>query len=181
MIVNENLLKGYSGTHKVEAKNNGVAQDNYNYKPIVIPTNLKENQEYTLCFKLKQFNGSGEFSIRLYDMETKKLSGGASFRVSDEKIYFNFVYKAELTENLLIYNDILGQTRGVGLELNDIILVEGHFERGVNEIVYLPHKEDVKADNQAIFPIGGGYSKRCIHSELKTSRFRPVKFGGALC
>lgn len=157
MIVKENLLLGYGGTHIVEARNNGTVSDNFNYKQIDIPTNLEENQKYTLCFKLKQFNGSGEFSIKLYDKEHMKFDRETNLQVDDERMYFNFVYRAGITEHLLIYNDISGQTRGVGLELKDIILVEGHFERGVNEITYLPHKEDVKAENQAIFPIGGGY------------------------
>ena len=155
MIINENLLLGYGGTHIVEAKNTGAALDNFNYEQIDLPTNLKENQEYTLCFKLKQFNGSGEFSIKLYNNEHTKLAGETNLQVDDKRMYFNFVYRAGITEHILIYNDISGQTRGVGLELKDIILVEGYFERGVNEIVYLPHKQDVKPDNQAIFPIGG--------------------------
>lgn len=157
MIVKENVLLGYGGTHIVEARNKGTASDNFNYKQIDIPTNLKENQKYTLCFKLKQLNGSGEFSIMLYNKENTKSAGGAKLQVDDERMYFNFVYRAGITEQILIYNDLSGQTRGVGLELKDIILVEGQFERGVNEIVYLPHKKDVKAENQAIFPIGGGY------------------------
>ena len=165
--VKENLLKGYIGTHLVEATNKGVASDNYNYKLIVIPTNLGENQEYTLCFKSKQFKGSGEFNIMLYNKGNIKSAGGARLQANKEKQYFNFIYRREITEQLLIYTDIVGQTRGVGLELKDIVLVEGHFERGVNEIVYLPHKEDVKADNQAIFPIGGGITKSTLYRGYK--------------
>lgn len=157
MIVKENLLLGYGGTNIVEARNKGVASDNFNYKRIDMPTNCKENQKYTLCFKLKQLNGSGEFSISLYNKGNTKSAGRAELQVDDERMYFNFIYRAGITERILIYNDVAGQTRGVGLELKDIILVEGHFERGGNEIVYLPHKEDVKPENQAIFPIGGGY------------------------
>lgn len=157
MIVKENVLLGYGGTHIVEARNKGTKSDNFNYKRIDIPTNLKENQKYTLCFKLKQLNGSGELTIKLYNKENTKLDRGADLQVDDERMYFNFVYRAGITEHILIYSDISGQTRGVGLELKDIILVEGQFERGVNEIVYLPHKKDVKAENQAVFPIGGGY------------------------
>lgn len=169
--VNENLIGGYSGTHIIEAKNTGKSSDNYNYKEIAIPTDCKENQEYTCCFKAKQFNGSGEFSINLFDKYNKKSAGLTGIKVSNENVYFNFKYRAGITEHLLIYTDISGHTRGVGLELKDIILVKGHFERGGNEIVYLPHKEDVKLENQAIFPIGGGITKS-THSS---------KFGGALC
>lgn len=167
MIVKENLLLGYGGTHIVEARNEGTQSDNFNYKQINIPTNLKENQKYTLCFKLKQLNGSGEFSIKLYNKEHTKIAGETDLQVDDERMYFNFVYRAGFTEHILIYNDISGQTRGVGLELKDTVLVEGHFERGGNEIVYLPHKEEVKPDNQAIFPIGGGTAKSSLYSGNK--------------
>ena len=170
MIVKENLLSGYGGTHFVEAKNSGVASDNYNYKEIAIPTDCKKNQEYTCCFKVKQFNGSGEFSINIFDKYNKKSAGLTRIKVSNENVYFNFKYRAGITEHLLIYTDISGQTRGVGLELKDIILVEGHFERGGNEIVYLPHKEDVKAENQAIYPIGGGITKSTLYSGYKGVR-----------
>lgn len=44
----------------------------------------------------------------------------------------------------------------------------------------IPNEKDIKADNQAVYP-AGGYSKRCIHSNIKTSRNRPVKFGGGIC
>lgn len=167
MIVKENVLLGYGGTHIVEARNKGTASDNFNYKQIDIPTNLKENQKYTLCFKLKQLNGSGEFSIMLYNKGNTKSAGGAKLQVDDERMYFNFVYRAGITERILIYNDLSGQTRDVGLELKDIILVEGQFAREGNEIVYLPHEQDVKPENQAIFPIGGGITKSTLYRGYK--------------
>lgn len=180
--VKENLLKGYKGIHKIKALNNGVASDNYNYRQITIPTSLEENQKYTFCFSFKQFNGSGIFSIMLFDKNNTKSAGSARLNVIDGRFYFNFTYRAGITVNLLIYTDVSGETRGVGAEIKDMIIVDGYFDKNGEEIVYLPHKEDVKPENQAIFPIGGGVrSKRFIHSNLKTSRNRPVKFGGALC
>lgn len=159
MIVKENLLLGYGGTHILEARNTGAEQDNYNYQQINIPTNLKENQTYTLCFKLKQLNGSGEFSIMLYDEGKINYDANVILQLDDERMYFNFVYRAGITEEILIYCDIAGQTRGVGLELKDIILVEGHFERGGNEIVYLPHKDDLPEDKQPLLPPEGNYKE----------------------
>lgn len=155
MIVNENLLKGYSGTHKIEPRNKGIENDNYNYLPITIPDTLEENQKYTFCFRFKQFNGNGEFSVGLYDKTHMKRAGIAEFNISDNTHYFNFTYLAGITEHILIYADIAGETRGVGAEIKDMILVDGYHEKTDQEIVYLPNKEDVKADNQAVFVAGG--------------------------
>ena len=153
--IKDNLLKGYSGTLKIEARNTGNSVDNYQFKPVWIPSNLRENQEYTLCLRTKQYDGSGKFSVRVSNSSYTVFPYDASFLANEEKVYFNFVYNPGITEKLLIYTDISGNTRGVALDIKDIVLVEGHFERGVNEILYLPYKEELKADNQAIFPIGG--------------------------
>ena len=157
MIVSENLLKGNSGTHKVELKNKGTASDNYNYLKITAPATLEENQKYTFCFRFKQFNGSGEFSVMLYDKDNIKRFGSARLNVSDDRHYFNFIYRAGLTINLLVYVDLSGETRGAGAEIKDMIIVDGYYEKTGKEIIYLPNKNDVKPENQAIFPIGGGY------------------------
>lgn len=155
--VKDNLLKSYSGTHKVEPRNAGIASDNYNYLQITIPDTLKENQEYTFCFKLKQFNGSREFSVMLYDKDHIKSAGASRFNVSDGRSYFNFIYREGVTVDILVYVDMSGETRGVGAEIKDMIIVEGYHKNTDEEVVYLPNQDDVKADNQAIFPIGGGY------------------------
>ena len=51
-------------------------------------------------------------------------------------------------------------------------ITEFKIEEGDQMTPYLPHKSNVKAENQAVFPVGGGYSKRYIHSSPR---------GGALC
>lgn len=157
--VKENLLKDNSGTHKVEPRNKGTASDNYNYLQITIPDKFEENQKYTFCFRFKQFNGSGEFEVKLYNKDNTKSAGSKRCNVNDGRFYFNFIYRAGVTVNLLVYVDIAGETRGVGAEVKDMIIVEGYHEKTGGEIVYLPNKNDVKADNQAIFPIGGGTFK----------------------
>lgn len=162
--VRENLLKDHSGTYKITARNTGESVDNYQFKMVIIPTELRENQEYTFCLRAKQYGGSGKFSIRVTDVNYTRFPFDASLQANEEKVYFNFVYRPGITEKLLIYSDIHGNTRGVELDIKDIVLVEGRFERGVNEIVYLPYKEDVKAENQAIFPSGGGITKSTLYS-----------------
>lgn len=165
--VKENLLKGYSGTHKIEPKNNGTASDNFNYQKIIIPATLEENQKYTFCFRFKQFNGSGEFSVHVYDKNNIKFAGITKFNVNDSRFYFHFTYREGVTVNLLVYADVPGETRGVGAEIKDMIIVDGYHEETGGEIVYLPSKNDVKAENQAIFPIGGGITKSSLYRRCK--------------
>ena len=165
--VRENLLKGNSGTYKITARNTGEPVDNNQFKVVVIPTELREDQEYTFCLRAKQYGGSGKFSTRVTNLNYTSFPFEASLQANEEKVYFNFIYRPGITKKLLVYSDIHGNTRGVGMDFKDIILVEGHFERGVNEIVYLPHKEDVKSENQAIFPVGGGITKSTLYRGYK--------------
>lgn len=155
MIVKENVLLGYGGTYKVAPRNKGTALDNFNYQQITIPDTLEENQKYAFCFRFKQFNGSGDFSVMLYDKDHIKNFDSARLNVSDDRHFFDFVYRAGLTIHLLVYVDIAGETRGIGAEVKDMMIVNGHYEKTGEEIVYLPNKNNVESDNQAIFPIGG--------------------------
>ena len=155
--VKENLLKGYSGTYKLEARNGGDNSDNFSYRMVIIPTTLEENQQYTFCFKFKQYNGSGNFTVAIFDKINKTAAVRTIYEVSDKQMFINFTYKKGVTDNILIYTDVAGETRGIGAETKDMILLDGYYEKTGEEIVYLPHREEVKPDNQAIFPIGGGY------------------------
>lgn len=155
--VKKNLLKGYNRTYKIEARNEGGTSDEYNYAQITIPTTFDENQQYTFFFKFKQFNGRGNFTVAIFDKINKTALVRKIYKVSDKQMFINFNYKKGVTDHILIYTDVAGKTRGIGAEVWDLIIVEGYFEDTGEEIVYLPHKEDVKPTNQAIFPIGGGY------------------------
>ena len=157
--VNENLLKGYKGAYKVEGVNVGVPSDNYNRLTIDMPDTLEENQKYTFCFKFKQFNGSGKFTVRLFNKDNSVAADRVTFNVSDERFYFNFTYRAGITDKILIYTDIAGATRGVSAEIKDIMIVDGYYEKIGDEVVYLPHKENLPEGKQALLPPEGNYKE----------------------
>ena len=47
------------------------------------------------------------------------------------------------------------------------IVKEIKLEIGENPTPFIPNKEDVKAENQAVFPIGGGITKSTLYSGYK--------------
>ena len=145
MIIRDNLLKGVNGVKLIHS-----LTDRYCYYDIFVPQ-LKENQEYTLSFNIKQIVGSGKFTLGIFNKAHSRSAGTYALN-ADDKVSFVFAYRAGVSEKLLIYSDIAGQTKGAKAEIKNIKLEEG---KEMSE--YKPHKEDVKPENQAIFPIGGGY------------------------
>lgn len=169
MVINENLLSGYSNPSIIEANDNP-----YHYIEYQIPDNLEENQVYTISLEGSQTNGSGKFSVIIFDKETRNKSN-VLIAQNGAREHLTFKYVSELTDIVLVYSDIDGQCNGVGLTVRNVKI-----EKGNKATPYIPNKNSVDPSKQAIFK-AGGYSKRCIHSKLKASRFRPVKYGGGVC
>lgn len=111
------------------------------------------------------FVGTKHGPVRLYQE-----GNGYEELISKNNIHYRkFKYNGVLR---LHFNSLV---EGSGMTIKQIFITDQ-----VPDIV-IPNEKDVKADNQAVYPAGGGYFKRCIRSKLKTSRFRPVKSGGGLC
>lgn len=157
MIVKENLLSGYDGTHLLEARNEGKPSDNFNFLQIILPNNLEEGKNYTISFEARQHYGSGKFTIMPSDISSYATTGKVNMEVKDKRIYVEFVYRIGLSQRLLIYADIAGETRGVEATFSNFHLFKGHLGEEAKSVVYIPNEKDVKPENQAIFPIGGGY------------------------
>lgn len=155
MIIRDNILKGVNGVKLIHS-----LTDRYCYYDIFVPQ-LKENQEYTLSFNIKQIVGSGKFSLGIFNKNHSRSAGMYSYN-ANSKVSLTFTYRAGVSEKLLIYSDIAGQTKGAKAEIKNIKLEEG---KEMSE--YKPHKEDVKPENQAIFPIGGGITKSTLYRGYK--------------
>lgn len=144
MIINENL---YEGNQRLTFPR---AKGNYGYVTILSNKdidNLEENKKYTISLDLNQTeNGSGYVNFgrvigaNLQDWKKKSVK---------DRIELTF----NKTENMRIvcYTDLAGKTEGVGLKVFNIKLEFGEYPTQ-----YLPHKNKVKPDNQAIYPAGGG-------------------------
>ena len=145
MIINENLLP--INEFHIEAKD-----VNYNSRAISFnELPVEEGEKYTLSFYGKQNEkGSGSYTLIFH----RKAIGDSIFEKQYEcnkRNSFTFVYKSEM-DRFNLYADIAGEEAGVSADFNMLKL-----EKGDQMTPYLPYKNNVKADNQAIFPIGGGY------------------------
>lgn len=145
MRINENLSP-INELH-LQAKN-GI----YNSKAIKFDElPVEEGEKYTLSFYGKQNEkGSGSYSLVFH-----REAIGDSILTKDydcnQRNSFTFIYTSEMNR-FNLYSDIIGQETGVSADFTMIKL-----EKGDQMTPYLPHKSKVKAENQAIFPIGGGY------------------------
>ena len=158
MIINENLStqdKVILTAKDVNARFASVFIDNLG---------LVDGETYTFSANVNLSEGE-ETSVILFDSSYKTQSGISTFSTKGRNS-FTFVYKANSTDRIACYAGIHGSTSGISASYPNIKIEEGD-----QMTPYLPHKSKVKAENQAIFPIGGGYSKRCIQSTR----------GGALC
>lgn len=159
MIVNDNLIKQSSIV--LEAKD--IA---YRYGAVFLDSlNLVEGATYTFSANLDLSEGS-EGKVIVFD-KTYTVYSKISMFSTKNRSFLTFVYKGDSTHRIACYAGLTGSTDGISARYSNIKL-----EKGDKMTPYLPHKTNVKADNQAIFPSGGGYSKRYIHSN---------KFGGGLC
>ncbi|WP_276862955.1 hypothetical protein [Anaerococcus tetradius] len=145
MIINENLYKGNQKLSYPREKGN------YNYITILSNAdvdNLEENKKYTVSFEVNQTeNGSGYVNFgrvigsRLQDWTKKSVK---------DRIELTFNKAQDM--RIVCYTDLAGKTEDIGIDAFNIKL-----EFGDKANQYIPHKSKVKAENQAIFPIGGGY------------------------
>lgn len=145
MIINENLSP--INELNVEARNS-----RYNNRLISFDKlTVEEGKKYTLSFYGKQNDkGSGRYSLGFF----RERQGNSIFinnYACNQRNSLTFVYSSEMNR-IVFYSDIPDDTMGVSADFTMIKL-----EKGDQMTPYLPHKSKVKADNQAIFPIGGGY------------------------
>ncbi|MCW6701398.1 hypothetical protein NH288_04780 [Anaerococcus sp. NML200537] len=144
MIINENLTtqdKIFLDAKDVDFRFASVFIENLG---------LVDGETYTFSTDLSLSKGESA-SIILFDSDYKTLSGISTFSTKGRNS-FTFTYKEGVTSRLSCYAGIHGSTNGISAEYNNIKL-----EKGDQMTPYLPHKSKVKAENQAIFPIGGGY------------------------
>lgn len=164
MIINENL----STQDKIILS----ARDVQNRFSSLFIANLGliDGETYTLSANLKLSEGETA-SIILFDSDYKIQSGSSTF-TTKERNNFTFTYKEGVTNRLICYAGIHGSTNGISAEYTNIKL-----EKGEQMTPYLPHKSKVKADNQAIFLIGGGIPRGVSTLSLKLVDFDQLSQG----
>lgn len=161
MLINPNL---YIGINRKEIP--ATTAHNYNfYKIFCKDIGCELGQEYTLSFDCEQTsNGSGKITILLLDKYNNDIRQGSYIVGKRQSI--TFIYGLNSVDRVNIYSDIMGQTYNIGLEVFNFKL-----EKGKEKTAYIPNKNTIETAKRQYF-IGGGYSKRCIHSSFK---------GGGVC
>lgn len=160
MLVNPN---SYIGEKKIQIKSK-AGPWNY-YRAYLSNIGCETGQVYTLSFDSRQTNnGSGLFSCIKYDHQEKEIDNQV-VRVGERTI-IKISGEEPSGTRLNFYPDIAGKDSEIGISIFNIKLEEGDIATQ-----YIPNKNIIKADNQAIF-LAGGYFKKCIQDSPK---------GGALC
>lgn len=156
MRINENLLEKieYESVYVLYDEITGVATSQNNYQAsrlqFRIPSTLKEGELYTFSFDLSTITGSNDITVSTYpDMSNTSI---VSANTKRQKISFKYNGEVQFVN---VYMGIVGRATG-SYRIQNLKLEEGEIST-----TYLPHKSSVKAENQDIFPIGGG-TKKCI-------------------
>lgn len=147
MIVNENL---YTGKQILSYPK---ARGKYNFITILSNSDvdkLEENKKYTISLNLSQTeNGSGY--VNFGRVKSGALQDWAEKSVKD-RLELTFTKLDNM--RIVCYTDVAGKTEDVGLKAFNIKL-----EFGDAVTQYIPNKNSVKADNQAIFLSGGVFEE----------------------
>ena len=146
MIVNDNLTKQSSIV--LEAKDT-----THHYGTVFLDSlNLVEGATYTFSANLDLSEGS-EGKVIVFN-KTYTVYSQISMFSTKNRSGLTFVYKGDSTHRISCYAGLTGSTNGISASYTEIKL-----EPGDQMTPYLPHKSNLESDNQAIYPIGGGYFK----------------------
>ena len=147
MIVNENLLP--INEFHIEAKDSQHNSKSISFNELPV----EEGEKYTLSFYGKQNEkGSGSYSLIFYRNAIGDTILSKQYECN-KRNSFTFVYTSEM-DRFNLYADIIGETTGVSADFNMLKL-----EKGDQMTPYLPHKSNVKAENQAIYLAGGVFQE----------------------
>lgn len=146
MIINENLStqdKVILTAKDVDARFASVFIDNLG---------LVDGETYTFSGNLNLSEGETS-SVIIFDSNYKVQSGISTFSTK-ERSSFSFTYKDGVTSRIACYAGVHGSTSGISAYYTKIKI-----EKGDQMTPYLPHKSNVKAENQAIFLAGGVFQE----------------------
>lgn len=148
--VKENLFNG-------EEKVSVIAPRTY--VALKIPE-LEIGETYTISFNLSQNEyGSGKSTVTIFDKTITKRTYRGLADIGYNEI--SFVYGEDTNRLLLYVDDFDAEKDDRRLSIYRNIMIN----RGGSGL-YIPHKSKVKAENQAIFPIGGGIMKSSPYIEV---------------
>lgn len=152
MIINENLLKDSARErHKI----NKAGEI---WGAVIFYINnlgLEHGKEYTISFEVKNLSkqSNGTVGVFVTSLDGRKDTFRTSLLVSG-RISATFTYSKDISDRIGLSPGPVGQASRCEATFLKVKLAKGKI---ADE--YIPNKEDVKPDNQAIFPIGGVFKE----------------------
>ena len=152
MLINPNLYTG-----KLEMINDGQSAQHWNGVFIELDKNLIENKYYTISFHFKRININEKVLSETITVGCIKEDGTGTARpesgykdvnINDGIAEYTFLYKSDIERIWATTNS--GYYPKVGAIFSQIKI-----EEGKEPTPYIPNKNSVKADKQAIFVAGG--------------------------
>lgn len=128
----ENLFLASENKTVLAPKNNGAADDNYNYASI--PVEMQMDREYTISARVKFTTAPPLVSTKI---TVYPYTNGVSTAVDVKGGYFFHTFKKTNanTKSILLYAGIAGSTKGIGVEFTEIMVTEGN-----QPVSYAPSK-----------------------------------------
>ncbi|MBS5989558.1 hypothetical protein [Anaerococcus hydrogenalis] len=165
MLINPNL---YIDKDKLIYDGYGSGYNNGVY---ITTGKLEEGKTYTLSCKIERTSIGNTFIDKSVNIGPCRSDGstihdiGYTFTdISNGEVVYTFTYRKEIN-SIWVFTNQGDRPRVKGVYTNIKI------EEGRKPTPYIPNKNSVKADNQAVF-LSGGYSRRFIQDR---------KRGGAIC
>lgn len=152
MIVNENLLKDSARErHKI----NKVGEA---WGAVIFYINnlrLEHGKEYTISFEVKNLSqkSNGTVGVFVTSLDGRRDTFRTSLLVSG-RISATFTYDKDISDRIGLSPGPVGNAARC-----EATFLKVKLEKGNIATEYILSKEDVKPENQAIFPIGGGYQE----------------------
>jgi phage minor structural protein len=131
-VGSENLFLASENKTVLAPKNNGAADDNYNYASI--PVEMQMDREYTISARVKFTTAPPLVSTKI---TVYPYTNGVSTAVDVKDGYFFHTFKKTNanTKSILLYAGIAGSTKGIGAEFTEIMVTEGN-----QPVSYVPSK-----------------------------------------
>ncbi|WP_106460168.1 hypothetical protein [Anaerococcus sp. Marseille-P3915] len=148
MIIKENLLKD-SARERHKSNEAGSA-----WGAIIFYINnlgLEHGKEYTISFEVKNLSkqSNGLVGVFVTSLDGKKDTFSTSLLVNG-RISATFTYDKDISDKIGLSPGPVGDAARC-----EATFLKAKLAKGKIADEYIPNKEDVKPENQAIFPIGG--------------------------
>lgn len=160
MLINPNLLESYSvGEYR---KKNETSEIWGAFK-VVLPSGLRNDEEYTFSFSAKKLNEIAKKGISLVVSNMRNTTDTLVKPLinANKRVSVTFRYKEGITEQICLYPGEFKKANG-----GDATFYEMKLEDGIVATLHIPNKNDLETAKRQYF-IGGGVRSKRYSQSLK--------------